>query len=143
MPNAAQISLARTLLSKTGNSSHKDDIIRGFTGQRTQSISAMTDAEFSALIAHLRTLDPNAAAADKMRKKIISLAHEMGWHKKDGTGKLLLNKNRKPIADMPRIDGWCKTYGHLKKSLDNYTYKELPTLVTQFTNVYDQYLKKF
>lgn len=141
MPNSKQIALARVLLTKAGRMDLKEAIVSGFTNGRTEHISSMHPAEFTAFIRHLQSNLPNADAADNMRRKIISLAHEMGWYKTDTTGKLLF-KNGKPIIDVPRIDGWCKTYGYLKKSLNSYEYAELPKLVSQFTKVYDDYLHK-
>ncbi len=74
--------------------------------------------------------------ASNMRKKIIALAHQMGWssyHPDSG----------KKIADMPRINAWCSKYGYLHKELNSYTLAELPKLVTQFDNLYKSFLKGF
>lgn len=98
-------------------------IISGFTNHRATSSKDMFVEEATAMIKHLKELDPDEQAAEKMRKKIISLAHEMGWQVA-GSQK----------ADMKRIDGWCKKFGYKHKNLNNYTYKELPALVTQFEN---------
>jgi hypothetical protein len=81
---------------------------------------------------------PNTPAqqANTMRKKIIALAHQMGWSKiHPGSG----NK----IADMQRIDEWCNKYGYLHKRLNQYTIEELPKLVTQYQNLYNSFLKGF
>lgn len=143
MPTTAQISLARTLLTKTGNSKQKEDIVEGFTNGRTKHISEMYPAEFSALVLHLQALAPKTKkdiSAEKMRRRIISMAHEMGWHAvKDG--RYILNADGKPKADMKRIDAWCVKYGHGAKKLNKYTYDELPTLVTQFEKAHSSYLK--
>ncbi|RTL47238.1 MAG: hypothetical protein EKK39_14815 [Sphingobacteriales bacterium] len=106
----------------------KEIITLGFTQQRTTHISEMTKTEAAALIQHLKDIDPEEQRANKMRRKIISMAHEMHWHNKYGK------------ADIQRIDNWCKAYGYKHKSLNNYTYKELPALVTQFEQVYLSFL---
>lgn len=60
------------------------------------------------------------------------MAHEMNWHIA-GTTKI----------DMKRLDGWCSRFSYKKKHLDSYTYKELPTLVSQFEKVYKSFLQSF
>ncbi|MBA9078961.1 hypothetical protein [Rufibacter quisquiliarum] len=64
-----------------------------------------------------------------MRKKIISMAHKMRWQI-DGTK-----------VDIARIDAWCRKYGAPAKGFNDYTYNELPKLVTQFGKVYKSYLE--
>lgn len=131
--NKAQLIALNTLVSKLKISKqHKADMVEGFSGGRETSSAELFVPEAAAMISHLKSLDPEEAAADKMRKKIISLAHEMNW-RIPGTTR----------ADMKRIDRWCRTFGYKKKSLDNYTYRELPTLVTQFEAVHKSYLKAF
>jgi len=59
----------------------------------------------------------------------------MGWQlPPDNTGRRRV--------DMKRVDGWCVSFSYLKKKLDNYTYEELPKLVSQFELVYTDYLNK-
>lgn len=47
----------------------------------------------------------------------------------------------KPKVDMDHVNAWCIKHGYLKKKLDNYTYSELPKLVSQFEEVYRGYLR--
>jgi hypothetical protein len=89
--------------------------------------------EAAALIGHLKSLDNEEKGSTKMRNKIISMAYEMNWTKASKDGALGI--------DMDHVNNWCKSYGYLKKKLDNYTYKELPQLVSQFEGVYKSYLK--
>lgn len=109
---------------------HKTEIVLGSSNGRTESTKELTLEEAKSLISYLKSIDPDEASADKMRKKIISMAHEMNW-RVPGSAK----------ADMKRIDGWCKEYSKLKKSLDNHTLQELPALVTQFKFVYNSYIR--
>lgn len=102
----------------------------GFTSGRSGSSKDLTSDEANALIRHLKQLDPEEVAAEKMRRKIISMAHEMGW-RLPGTTR----------ADMQRIDSWCVKYGYLHKKLNQYLPAELPALVTQFEAVYKSFLK--
>ncbi|NNV54546.1 hypothetical protein [Limnovirga soli] len=117
-----------TLVSKRGIS--KDDkavMVQGFSDGRCSSSKELLQAEALEMIKHLQTLQPNAAAAAKMRNKVIYYAHEMNW-RIDGK------------IDMPRLDNWCVKYSYLHKKLDYYEYKELPRLITQIEFVYKDYL---
>jgi hypothetical protein len=127
----SQLVLVHTLLSTNGikDKDDKADIIRSFTAGRTSSSREMTHVEATALINHLKSLDPSERSADRMRKKIISMAHQMGW-KTDGK------------LDIGRVNNWCIKFSYLKKKLDAYEYTELPRLVSQFENVYKDYLRK-
>lgn len=104
----------------------KKALVYAFTNGRSESSKELTFAEASELIKHLRGND----SSHRMRRKIIKLAHEIGW-KKEGSKEI----------DMAAIDTWCKTYGYLKKPLNDYSRFELPRLVWQFENgPYKHYL---
>jgi hypothetical protein len=154
------------LLAQTNNMQAKPYLVESFTNGRTQHSSEMSHYEAIELVKHLKGIKAqqttaNAPArvhnsepthignvmpavgkktdkerANPMRKKIIALAHQMGWstyHPDSG----------KKIADMPRINAWCSKYGYLHKALNAYTIEELPKLVTQFDNLYKSFLKGF
>ena len=131
MITVQQIKKIQTLISKTGNAGNKEDMIAGFTGGRTTSVRELLPEETVAVIRYLNKLDPNYKGSERMRRKIISMAHEMQW-RHIGSVKI----------DMGRVDGWCITFGFGKKKLDAYTYEELPKLVTQFTEAYNHYINK-
>lgn len=71
--------------------------------------------------------------ANRMRRKIIALAHQMGWSTKHP-----VSGNK--IADIARIDAWCKKFGHVKKTFNSYTVQELPMLVTQFEEMFKDFV---
>jgi hypothetical protein len=128
-----QLMAIHVLLSKAGLSD-KDDkksAVRHFTSNRTESSREMYREEARALIEHLKRLDNTAVVSDKMRKKLLSLAHEMDW-RKEGTKSI----------DMDRINNWCIKYGYLHKKLDAYKHNELPKLLTQFEGVYKDFISK-
>lgn len=133
MSSPAQIAKIYTLLGAHGLRDEKENIVSAFTAGRTTSVRAMKDKEAAALIGHLVSLDPLENSATKMRNKIISMAYEMRWTKPTGSGV--------HIIDMDHVNNWCKSHGYLKKRLDDYTYSELPKLVSQFEEVYRSYLK--
>lgn len=126
-----QISAIHASLNKVGLMDEKRHMIGMFTDGRTQSTKEMTKAEAAELIRYLSKHNPRAGAEDKMRKKILSMAHEMGWHIPD-THKI----------SMARVNEWCVNYGYLHKRLDAYNYAELPKLVGQFETVYVKFLKE-
>jgi hypothetical protein len=91
---------------------------------RTQSFRELDGHELEQIAQTLnartkRAITPDSPA-QRMRRKLISMAHEIGWQLPGGK------------ADMPRINQWCEKYGHGHKQLNSYTAKELPTLITQF-----------
>ena len=120
-----------TLLNKQGLKEEKDSIVKSFTAGRTTHSSQMLFEEAASLIGHLKKLDPHDIASDKMRNKILSMAHEMNWRIK-GTEKV----------DIDHVNAWCISHGYLKKKLDDYKYNELPKLVSQFDEVYKGFIKK-
>lgn len=126
----AQITIIHTLLGKAGvKKEDKPSVISEFTGKRTTSSREMTVKEAEVLISHLKNLDGKEPKAEKMRRKLISQAHEMGW-KIEGSTQI----------NMKRVHTWCKKYGYLHKRLDDYTYEELPKLLSQFDEVYKQFI---
>lgn len=130
MSNQAQVKAIYTLLGKLGLRDEKESIVGSFTGGKTTSVRTMAFNEAKALIGHLKSMDPRDRKSEKMRNKILSIAHEMNWIT-PGTEKV----------DMEHVNNWCLQYGHGKKKLDDYKYNELPTLVSQFEEVYKGHLK--
>ena len=128
-----QLVTIQTLCSKLGiGTDQKKTIISGFTAGRSNSSRDLSREEAMELIRHLKSLDPQEESAERMRRKIIRLAHELHWHL-PGTTRI----------DMKRVDGWCRSYGFGKKGLNSYTPSELPRLVTQFElGPYSHFLKK-
>jgi hypothetical protein len=118
-----------SLLNTTGFLPQKRSLVFGFTNGRSESSKDMNDTEAIDLINYLKQHDKQGEAAEKMRRKIIHHAKEMGW---------LLPGNK---ANMQRINEWCEKYGYLHKPLNKYSYEELPKLVSQFANgVYKYYI---
>lgn len=144
MASQEQVKAIYTLLGKFNLRDEKESIVRSFTANRTDSTRAMKDNEAAALIGHLKSMDVVDTRSEKMRKKILSMAHEMGWEKEVESSKLKVESSKfgKRAIDMEHVNNWCKSRGYLHKPLDDYTYNELPRLVSQFEQVYKDYLKK-
>lgn len=127
------------LLNQTGKMNEKAELVKHYTKDRTTSSKEMYYYEVASLIAHLEsyqnTFSKSAAAApvpdaaDKMRKKIIALAHEMKWELPGGK------------ADMQRINNWCVNSGRFHQPLNAHSDVELAHLVTQFERVHISFLK--
>jgi len=145
----AQIKMLQTLRSQHGL---PDDTYRSMLAEaskgRTTSTRELTQAEAFGLIDGLVRQSPNSGwkqrnhTMDKMRKKLIGYAREMGWV---ASPPAPLPGERGGAAlkvDMERVNGWCKRYGFGKKPLSDYTYAELPKLLSQFeTGPYAHYLR--
>lgn len=118
------------LLKKLNIQDQRAELIYVYTGGRSRSGSGLQSGEAADLIKYLKTLDPDEKMAERMRRKIIAYAHEMKWYK-PGSEKV----------DMERLDNWCMKFSYLKKKLNQYLYRELPALITQFESVYASFLK--
>nr|WP_067054106.1 hypothetical protein [Mucilaginibacter sp. L294] len=108
----------------------KEELIYTHTDGRTTSIRALYKHEAIKVIQSLTSGESAPQSpANKMRRKVLSMAHELGWKIPDGK------------IDMERINAWCNKYGHVKRNLDKYTENELPELVTQFERAYFTHIK--
>lgn len=127
-----QIQLIATLLRKADMWDSKKQVVMMYSRNQTESLRELTNAEANDMIQHLHSLlaQPGVEKLNRMRHKIFAIAYEMHWV-----------KNGKP--DYERINNWCVKYGYLHKPLNDYNEKELPTLVSQFEEVYKSYLKQF
>lgn len=106
------------------------DMIADETGNRTQHSSEMSNVEIQHLIEHVNR--SGDTQKNRMRKKLLAMAHKLDWQ---------TVINGKVVADMERIDNWCKQYGMYGKPFQQHSYKELCKLVSQFEKVYASYLQ--
>jgi len=123
------------LLTQTGMMGSKAMLVHAASNGRTESSRDLSIDEAKYLITYLNRL-PNSEQqkAEKMRRKILSMAHEMGWHHIQPDGHF--------VIDMEHVNEWMKKYSYGHKPLNAYTSKELPKLVTQFEGVYKSFLNK-
>lgn len=120
------------LINKLGLKEQKGAIVAGFSSMGHESTKELTEQEARQLIMHLKTLDPDEKKCEKLRKTIISMAHEMGY-RKPGTTKV----------DMVKLDDWCVNYGKYKKKLNQHKYDELLVLQWQFKQYHDKFIKEY
>lgn len=123
-----QIKYVRYLLTKAGLIDQKDEVVLAITEGRTSHLRDMTQDETQALIKSLGE-DENQAIKGRMVRKVLSMAHEMGWETEGGK------------VNMERVNAWCLKYTSNKKTLDQLSLKELPAVVTAFEKVYLSFLK--
>lgn len=145
--NHAQNKMLHGLLNKTGLMADKASIVSGITKGRSESSKELSFDEARLMITWLKQQpiplrqaqggilrQAQYDSANLMRRKIISMAHEIGWHNL---------VNGKWQIDMRSLNNWCLQHSYLKKELNKYTTDELPKLVSQFERVYKSFLKKF
>ena len=135
-----QIACIKAMFNKL-NTTDADAVVLGFSPGSEGHVSKMLVPEGAALIRHLKSLDPEEKAAERMRRKLIALAHELQWHETI-TNEGLGIRNGKKKVDMKRLDAWCRKYGQFKKSLNQHNVRELPGLISQFEIMYVKDLKK-
>ncbi len=110
---------------------NKEQLVFGFSGERTSTSKELTVEECNKLNNHLQSLvQQSDDRADVMRKKVLSICHEMKWKLENGK------------IDWEHLNDWMMKYGYLHKSLNEYKEKELPKLLTQFENLLKDYYKK-
>lgn len=131
--NTAQITKVRTMLTKAGlDENDKRELVKHYTGKRTDSLRQMSYDETQSIIKYLEgmvgTIPEQKNPGDDMRRKILRRAHEMYWEKADGK------------VDMKRVNDWCIKYSGKNKPFNQFTVDELPTLVTQMEMTFQSFL---
>lgn len=134
-----QIRYLYFLLDQLGIRHLKHDLVLDACDGRTDSARELSQDEMRHLVTHLeqklqqarREASPGKEAIrrmDRMRKRILSMCYSIGWVTYD------INESRHKV-DMERLGAWLLKYGYLHKPLNDYTYLELPGLVTQVENL--------
>ena len=134
-----QLSCIKTLVGKLGVQD-SDALVMGFSGMRTGRVSELTVTEAAMLIKHLKSTDPDEAAAQRMRRKMIGMAYEY-----NGLGNTASKQEK--LAAVKQLEAWVRKYGHggkngKHKEFNAYTKDELPLLVGQMAKVYKEFLQK-
>lgn len=70
---------------------------------------------------------------NKQRRYILSMCYKMGW---TVTKTSLTGRGTYTEPDYERLNNWMLKYSYLHKPLNEYAYKELSRLVTQFKGLY-------
>ena len=119
-----QITIIQTIISANKLAAYKDAIIASASNNRTTSTKELTKAEAAMIIKSLQEKYPYQPPPDplhKMRGRILSICHTLGWHK----------QGRK--LDYDRINQFCEK--NLKKRLDKLDKLELQKMIYIFEKV--------
>lgn len=136
-----KLSAFHALLSKHGLMDHKPAIVQELSNGRATSSKDLYMEEIEPWLQQMNlSKAPQKDKRQRMVNSIIAMATEIGmvkWERKVMPGGAIENKRN--YEDM---HAWINKFGYLDKHLNDYTYKELPTLVTQFKNMYLSKLNK-
>ena len=121
-----------------------------FTEGRTSSLRELCDWDLQELTRRLQVLGgqkhimhrANGQTTQGEKKavgKILHYCHELGWTKAAAHPQYAklspfatdARAAVKRVADVARFDEWAIKYSYLHKTLNEYTYEELPKLVSQ------------
>lgn len=117
----------------------KETMVLGISGGRATSSKDLFFNEAAALIGHLKKATPIMPdEGHKMRGKILSICHTLGWYKAVNGEWVMVNG--KKLLDYDRINAFCLKAG--KKRLDKFDLKELQKMIYIFEKVEEDYLSK-
>lgn len=135
------------LFNQTGKMGYRHTYCWEASRGRTESTRELTATEIQSIIHRLQSESDSYQQANRMRRKLISMAREMGWSSPQPSPKEreLAACHSSPLGRqggdiMQRIDHWCEKYGQFHKPLMGHTLKELPLLISQFERVYKSFL---
>lgn len=103
----------------------RNDLAMQYSNGRTSSTKKLYESECEELIGKLSKMveeqgrQQTPRAILKMRRRFFAVCHELGWELSNGK------------LDYARINRWLLRYGVHKKSINAYTAKELPELISQ------------
>lgn len=132
-----QIGAINAILVKRGMKEQKAEIIAEYTCGRTDHSSELYFDEAHALLQFLIDKNQNSG----MLRKLFAMAIEMGWCPLQT--EVLENGTLKKGRNYSSVHTWVVKSGYLHKPLRQYSYQEMPKLVTQFEiGPYKHYLNK-
>ncbi len=109
------------------NAEQKEQLVYTYSNGRCTSSRDMSYAECNDLLRFLQSLaNERASHADgrivAMRRKFFAMVREKQW----------LNNGK---INYDRVNQWLLKFSYLHKPLNDYTYNELPKLLSQFERV--------
>jgi hypothetical protein len=129
------------LINKHNLMPHKATLAESFSSGRTQHTRELDFREAGELIKYLESFGksqppvlPIKGDANNLRRKVLSICHNMQWYARDTKGQLIL-KGTTPVLDYQRIDAFCIKSSPEHKPLQQHTAAELPMLITIFERV--------
>jgi hypothetical protein len=119
---AAKRKYLHLLLLEAGIVQQKKELVSVYSNGRAVSSTELSEEELDAFIADMVLLTDAGLKKDacqRMRRKVLSCFHLLGWNDQNGD------------IDMNRVNNWCMQYSVHKKYLNAHSYLELAALVTQ------------
>jgi hypothetical protein len=142
--NASELKKLHTLLSQCGLRDHKAELVREFTGGRTESSKQMTRKEAEGMIEHLEShISPQETvlSRDKMVRKLFYLAYEMGYDQPRSDIQHLMD--RKEVVKQ-NLQGWLSgKHCKINRDLNQYSNDELRVVLSQFEAVHKSFMKAY
>lgn len=114
---------------------YRHELVFSFSDGDTEKSNHLSEKQIDDMIEYLQhykggSSNPLAEfnSGQRMRRRILSICYTLGW--------VVLDKEKgRHVVDMERLQGWMRKYSYLHKGLNEYSYQELPTVVTQFENL--------
>ncbi len=140
---APQMKRIFSLLRETGETAWRDEYIGLASNRGITSTKELTVDEAKVMIGLLlgvkagqrKAFNPNntlytppsttGTEENRLRRKVLSICHTLGWYLRDENNVLVLDAQDKPQLDMNRIDRYCQRHSKYKKTLNQHTYSEL------------------
>lgn len=135
-----QIRAIHATIKAKGLQDQKKDIILNASEGRTESSSDLTYEEAHTLLKFLNTENKNNQSTDRMIRKLMAMAYDLRWIES-----FTFVRDHKTFKrnDFSKVYEWVRKYGYLGKELKEYSYQELPKLLSQFEKgPYAHFLKK-
>lgn len=114
------------ILEREGLFFMAEDIAFEHSNGTTRNLRALNYKQTQSLIETF--LQPSAK--QKMKRKILSMAHEMRWELPNGK------------VNLEKLDMWCKKYTPSHVPFNEIDKKELPLVVSVFEKMYKSFLKQ-
>jgi len=138
-----QVKAINAILATRGLMEGKQEMVHQFTTGRTERSSELYFNEAHELLQALnKGIAPSLEQLqkDRMCRKILAIANKIGMVTKtadvDSRGRLFQKR------DYARLEAWLIKFSYLHKPLKQYSYDELPALITQMEKVEKQYISK-
>lgn len=128
--NAQNARLWKLLNQLDIDEEQRRDLVKEYTLGRTDSSRAMLAHECASLIHALeQQLGVDSAKCWRMRRKVYSLAHELGWETSDGA------------VCKERLQNWINKFGRHHVELNKMNERQLRDTITQLEILADKYDK--
>lgn len=121
-----QKTFVHRIIEREGLTFVSDNLALEFSGNRTNVLAELNHKETQALINNF--IKPSST--QKMKRKILSMAHEIRWVTPEGK------------IDINKLNNWCKKYTPSHCDFNAISAKDLPIVVSIYEKMYKNVLKQ-